>query len=298
MQVVQRKPVPVHIQVHGKALDADRVHLKIQNVRGHRDVLLASRQDAVDELLVRPHVRRGGSGRFQIAAALHIHGQSDLQQIIFKENGVRFVVLSDMDRDLQPSVLSRQFFGADLFPVQRIGNGDFPGNLFGTQVPLIKKFPGLRVHGDGSLPGLDPGVGGQIFHGLIIPVIHDLRILLQPVGVYHVNAVHAPVLLQVHIYVFLLGGTARRLQRRRASRKQRAAQHDRRSAAEGFSVSSFHAPTPLISMLRHFSVLPAPFLFSRSVRSPVKIRVKGGPSDQPVSQHKQRGQHEDHQRKG
>ena len=289
MQVVQRKTVPVHVKVHGKPLDADRIHLKIQHVRSHRDILLASRQDAVDELLVRSHVCDGGSGRFQIAAALHIHGQRYLQQIVFKENGIRFVVLSDMDQNLQPSVLSRQLFGADLFSVQRIGNGDFPGNLFGTQVPLIKKFPGLRVYGNGSLPGLDFGVGGQIFYGFIISIVHNLRILLQPVSVHHINAVHASVLIQIHIYVFILRRIAGCLQRRHAPRKQDAAQQDRRNTADFFCVLFFHVR----------SLTPSGSLsFFHPVPASLEVRVKGGPSDQPVKRHEQRRQDEDHHTKG
>ena len=129
IKVIQRKHFFVHVQIHGKALEADGVHLKIQHVRRHRDILLASGQNAVNQLFIRSHICRGRAGRLQIAASFHVHGQRYLEQIIFKKFGIHLVILSHMNGYPELSILSGKFFGAYFFSVQRIADGNLPGDF-------------------------------------------------------------------------------------------------------------------------------------------------------------------------
>ena len=120
MKIIQGEHLPVHVQIHGKALEADAVHLKIQHIRRYRNILLSSGKDIINELLIRPHICNRRAGRFQTAAPVHIHGQRNLQQIIFKKCGIRLIILPHVNGNLELPVLSRKLPGAHLFSIQRI----------------------------------------------------------------------------------------------------------------------------------------------------------------------------------
>ena len=193
----------IHRQGQGQLhpVDGNGVHFEIRCISGDGQGLFRIGQHNIADLPTGAHVHLRCTVGHNVPAPIRIQRCTDLQGMAAEQIPRIVLILPYVQLNHHVPCLPCQLLHRHGFPVQLIGQGKHPGQIFRVQISLIVDPLGITVKGDFSVLEGNRILRIQGMHGSVIPVILNVSPFEN---VHYIHAVHLPLCIQHGVHHFLL----------------------------------------------------------------------------------------------